>query len=69
MDESKKAKRGGSDTARERGLTGVVVHLTQEERTLIGIAAASKRIPVKEFVRLAALEAARKIPKNLPDQP
>jgi hypothetical protein len=50
--------RGGSDSARARGLTGVVVHLTREERALVGAAAGRAVLPVKEYARRAVVEAA-----------
>jgi hypothetical protein len=52
--------RGGSDSARARGLTGIVVHVTPQERRLLGTASEHAGIPhVKEYVRRAALAAAR----------
>jgi copper homeostasis protein CutC len=62
-------KRGGNDTAREKGLTGVIAHFTPAERIEIALAAAAQGLTprnggVKEFVRRAALEAARKVQKK-----
>lgn len=56
-------KRGGSDSARENGLVGIVVHVTPQERRLLGMASESERQPggVKAFVRRSALSAAKKI--------
>jgi len=57
MDEKpgKPKKRGGSDTARERGLVGVVVHFTPDERAAVGRAAQVAALTVKEFCRRATL--------------
>ena len=49
----KRKKRGGSATAREAGLVGIVVHVTREERRQIGIAAARDEQTVKAFDQVA----------------
>jgi hypothetical protein len=58
--------RGGSDSARDKGLVGIVVHVTPDERRLLGMAAEAAGVPLKEFVRLKALSCVgpeiRKIP-------
>jgi hypothetical protein len=51
--------RGGSDSARARGLTGIVVHVTPEERALVGAQAGRAVLPVKEYARQAILDRAR----------
>jgi uncharacterized protein (DUF1778 family) len=65
----KAKKRGGSDTARERGLTGVVAHFSPRERSLIGMAAEARGLAVKDFVREAALAAVPEKLKNLSEIP
>jgi uncharacterized protein (DUF1778 family) len=60
MEEARK-KRGGSDTARENKMTGVVAHFTRDERRRVGMAAASTGQTVKEYVRQAALEKSKKV--------
>ena len=55
-------KRGGSDSAREAGLTGVVVHFTEDERRTVGAAAALEGLPggVKAWIRSVAVSMAQK---------
>jgi uncharacterized protein (DUF1778 family) len=57
-------KRGGSDTAREKGLTGIVVHVSPEQRRQIGVAAARAGQTVKAFSTAAVLAAAEKSQKK-----
>jgi uncharacterized protein (DUF1778 family) len=58
MPEERK-KRGGSDSAREAGLVGIVIHVTPEERHQIGVAAAHAGQKVKAFCREAAVRASQ----------
>jgi hypothetical protein len=60
--------RGGSDSARARGLTGIVVHVTPEERALVGAAAGRAVLPVKEYVRRAAVQAAARDEGKIPPE-
>lgn len=61
----KKRKRGGSDTAREAGLTGVIAHFTPEQRRRVGAAASiAGDGSVKAFVTRAALTLAEEILKK-----
>lgn len=64
MAEKKKPRRGGSDSAREKGLTGVVIHLTPEQRRQVGAAAALAGQTVKAFCASAALEASDMVLKK-----
>lgn len=52
----KPKKRGGSHSAREKGLVGIVVHVTPEEYARLKAAAAASGKTLKEFCRLAALK-------------
>ena len=48
MAEQKRKKRGGSDTARERGLVGVVVHLTKDQYADLRAEAVRVGKPIKQ---------------------
>jgi uncharacterized protein (DUF1778 family) len=65
MSKEKRRKRGGSESAKEAGLTGVVVHFTPEQRRLVGMAAAAaSAASVKAFCATAVLAEAEKIMKK-----
>jgi uncharacterized protein (DUF1778 family) len=65
MAEENRKRRGGSDSARENGLTGIVVHVTPEQRRRIGAAASlAGDGSVKAFVARAALELTERILKK-----
>jgi hypothetical protein len=61
-------KRGGSDSARQAGLTGIVVHVSPEERRRLGTAAGAAGLSVKEFCRRAALEVAEREIRKIPQE-
>jgi uncharacterized protein (DUF1778 family) len=61
---SEKKKRGGSDTAREKGLTGIVVHVSKEQRQRIGAAAALAGAQVKAFCTALILDGTDKFLKE-----
>jgi hypothetical protein len=52
--------RGGSETARSRGLKGVVAYFDDGEKDSLKAAAGLSGQPLAHFVRDSALEAARK---------
>jgi hypothetical protein len=62
-------KRGGSHSAREKGLKGVVVHVTPDDYAALAQAAAHAGLSIKEFCRLAALRAAGREPGPSPTAP
>lgn len=53
--------RGGSGTARARGLTGIVVYVDPEQKRALRLAAADRGVPLAHFVRDAAVEIASKV--------
>lgn len=60
MPQKKRPKRGGSDTARELGLVGVVAHFAPEDRKTLGVAAALAGESVKAYLQRVGMEAARR---------
>jgi uncharacterized protein (DUF1778 family) len=63
-----RTKRGGSDTARQLGQVGIVVHVSPEERRRLGTAAGAAGLSVKEFCRRAALEVAEREIRKIPQE-
>ena len=61
MPDQPPTKRGGSHTARALGLVGVVVHLDPADHALLQRAARLAGKTLKEFCRLAALQAASRL--------
>ena len=61
MSRRKAAVGGGSQSARAKGLVGVLMYVSPAERRELKEGAALSGQSVREFVRAASLDAARKV--------
>lgn len=70
VEQAETKKRGGSNTAKEKKLVGIVVHVTPDEHKRLHDAVAPAGFAgragggLKEFVRQAALAAAEKLSRK-----